>query len=159
MSGDTLVNLIAWGEETDAIHNGLGRHRWLKSFDQRLNGTHTIQYALYPHPGNWKAADVIGAARDYGSPFVALQAGCHPGALPPARNILTLKDPALTASALFVRGSQGVCRAYAGYGERASGEVEAQGISLDGLHSLSGAEIPWLEPFQIGELLFSSDTA
>jgi alpha-mannosidase len=155
VSGGTLFNLIAWGEETDAIHNGLGRHRWLKSFDQRLNGTHTVQYALYPHPGDWKAADVIGAARAYGSPLVALRSGGHPGALPSTRNILILKDPALIASALFVRDSQGVCRAYAGYGERASGEVEAHGINPAGLRSLTEEEIPWLEPFQIGELLFS----
>jgi alpha-mannosidase len=155
VSGGTLFNLIAWGEETDAIHNGLGRHRWLKSFDQRLNGTHTIHYALYPHNGDWKAADVIGAARDYGSPLVALQAFSHPGALPPARNILTLKDPALAATALFACGGQGVCRGYAGYGERASGEVEAHGIRPSGLHSLVGEGVSELAPFQIGELLFS----
>jgi alpha-mannosidase len=83
VSGGTLFNLIAWGEETDAIHNGLGRHRWLKSFDQRLNGTHTIQYALYPHPGDWKAADVTGAARDYGSPLEALRPAPHQERAPP----------------------------------------------------------------------------
>ena len=37
VSEDMLVNLLAWGEDTDAIHNGLGRDRWLKSFDQRFN--------------------------------------------------------------------------------------------------------------------------
>ena len=54
----TLFNLLAWGEQTDAIHNGLGRYQWLKSFDQRLDGRHQIQQAIYPHPGDWQAADV-----------------------------------------------------------------------------------------------------
>jgi hypothetical protein len=34
----TLVNLLACGEDTDAIGNRIGIYRWPKTFDQRLDG-------------------------------------------------------------------------------------------------------------------------
>ena len=68
VSEGMLVNLLAWGEDTDAIHNGLGRDRWLKSFDQRLNGSHRVESALYIHPGDWRTGGVVQAALAYRRP-------------------------------------------------------------------------------------------
>jgi hypothetical protein len=150
---NTLFNLIAWGEETDAIHNGLGRHRWLKSFDQRLNGAHTIRHALYPHTSGWRAADVVGMARGLHFPPVAVQSGQHSGFLPGNDQLLAIHDPALAATAVFTRGPEVVCRVYAANGEGLLDGVQSKRNINCGLHSLSGERIDGLKPFQIGEIV------
>ena len=65
VEGRTLVNLFAWGENTEAIGSRLWRGNWSKCFDQRLRGRHVIRCALYPHPGDWRSARVVAAAAEY----------------------------------------------------------------------------------------------
>jgi alpha-mannosidase len=153
ISGQTLVNLFAWGEDTDAIGNRLVQNRWLKSFDQRLRGSHTIHCALYPHLGDWRAADVISVARSYGSPPVAYLTDAHDGELPASMEVLTLTDPGAAATAVKVEGLQIICRMYAATGETASAEVGMQSLKPVGLRSLAREQITHLNPFQIGELI------
>jgi hypothetical protein len=83
VSGQTLFNLFAWGEDTDAIGNRLDMVRWPKCFDQGLRGTHVIRTALYPHNGRWREASIIGAARGYETPAAAHSTTRHPDPCPP----------------------------------------------------------------------------
>lgn len=149
----TLFNLIAWGEQTDAIHNGLGRYQWLKSFDQRLDGHHTIHQAIYPHIGDWRAADIIRAARDYGSPPVAFPAGRQNGALPSSQSLIELVDPSISATSVQAVGDEIICRVYAAYGCNATAEAATRGLQSAGLRLINGSWVEVLHPYQIGELI------
>src|SRR5207244_9220610 len=101
-----VVNLFAWGEETDAIGNRMDMTRWPKCFDQRLRGTHKIQTAIYPHRGDWRSANVIGAARSYGMPPLAYVADAHPGKLPADMNVFELADNEIVSTAIKTEGSR-----------------------------------------------------
>jgi hypothetical protein len=150
-----LFNLIGWGEQTDAIHNGLGRYQWLKSFDQRLDGHHTIQHAIYPHPGDWRTADLPRAAREYGFPPAAYSTGAHPGKLPSTRTVIQLLDASIAATSVRTVDSQVVCRVYAPSGREATTRSATQGLQGAGLRLLSGEPVDGLQPFQVGDLHFN----
>jgi alpha-mannosidase len=150
----TVFNLLAWGEDTDAIHNGLGRYQWLKSFDQRLDGLHTIQLAVMPHPGDWRAAGLPWAAQEYGMPPLALSTETHPGELPPSFSLLQLSDPACVATSIQIQAEQLICRLYSTAGTSASTQVDSQSIQAAGLRLIQGEWVNALSPYQIAELIF-----
>ena len=157
VTGTTLVNLFAWGQDTDAIGGRVGRRNWLKAFDQRLRGRHTIHGALYPHTGDWRTSGVIGVARSYGTPPVACLTDMHGGILPSSMEILRLADPEVVATALQVRDSDIVCRLYAATEEKTAVDVRMSGLQPAGLRSLSGEEVTELETYQIGELVLKRE--
>jgi outer membrane receptor protein involved in Fe transport len=153
VSGRTLVNLFAWGEDTDAIHNRTDRYRWPKSFDQRLRGRHTIEAAIFPHRGDWRAAGVVGMARSYVTPVAAYTADRHPGDLPAKMTLLTLTDPGLSATSLQVRDGEVHSRVYAAGGEPATIAAKWKRLQPVALRSLGGETLAALAPFQIGDLV------
>jgi hypothetical protein len=152
VSDGKLVNLLGWGENTDAIHNGLGRDRWLKSFDQRLNGTHRIESAIFVHQGNWRTGGVAQAALAYRFPPMAITTGSHPGPLPTRTDILHLAEPDLISTAVFNRGEQIVCRVYNSGEAPADGSAALNGLRREGFHTIAGEEVYALAQYQIGEL-------
>jgi len=152
VDADTLVELLAWGEKTDAIHNGLGRYQWLKSFDQRLDGLHVFSQAIFPHPAGWLAAAVSQAARDFGTPLSAYPAERHSGSLPASQELIRLLDPAISATSIRMEGGKILCRVYAANGENAGVNAAAQGLLLRGLQTIDGTPLDFLKPYQIGEL-------
>lgn len=157
VSDRTLFNLLAWGEQTDAIHNGLGSYQWPKSFDQRLDGLHTIRHAVYPHPGDWGTADIPRAAREYGFQPVVYPALSHPGKLPPVRTVLDLLDASIAPTSIRTDEKRIICRVYAAYGQVATGLAVYQGLQQAALQLLSGEQVDHLQPYQIGELQFTVD--
>jgi len=159
-----LVNLIAWGEDTDAIHNGLGRYQWPKAFDQRLHGRHTIHQAVLPHTGDWRSADLPRAARDVHTALPAFLETPHLGDLPPSLTVLALTDAELAATAVQAVDDRVICRVYAAYGRGAMVRAAAYGLREAELRLISGEMRAGpgpaaLEAYQIGELLFERDEA
>ena len=154
-TGAQSFNLLGWGEDTDAIHNGLGRYQWLKSFDQRLDGEHTINLAVLPHPGDWRTAGFPHAALEYGMPPVAIQTDSHPGDLPSSLSLMHLSGPDCIATSIQVMADQLVCRLYSTAEERIFPEILTHGIQPAGLRLIQGESVSGLNPYQIGELLFS----
>jgi hypothetical protein len=154
VTGQTLVNLFAWGEYTDAIGNRLDLLRWPKCFDQRLRGTHTIHTAIYPHAGDWRTADVIGAARSYGTPPVAYLTGQHTGKLPAAQELLRLENPEIAATAVKVVDGQVLCRLYSVAEQPEPVAMLNQGLEATKAVSLFGDTIDNIAPFQIAQLFF-----
>jgi alpha-mannosidase len=150
----TLFNLLAWGEQTDAIHNGMGRYQWLKSFDQRLNGCHTIRYAIYPHPGDWQPANLVKIAREYGFPPLVYPVERHNGTLPPAQSIMELVDPAISATSVQVCGEELICRVYNADDLEVTPESSTQLLTQTGLRRINGESTEVLHSFEIGELIF-----
>jgi hypothetical protein len=156
VSDHTLFNLIAWGEQTDAIHNGLGRYQWLKSFDQRLDGHHTIHQAIYPHMGDWHAADVPRAAREYGSPPAAYPAKRHNGSLRSSQSLIDLTDPFISTTSIQTAGDHIICRVFAAYGRDATTAGVIHGLRTVDLRLIDGSRVEKLQPYQIGELIFEA---
>jgi hypothetical protein len=157
VTGKTLVNLFAWGEDTDAIGNRIDMVRWPKCFDQRLNGQHTIHTAIYPHPGNWRTADVIGAARGYGVPPVAFTTDRHPGVLPVEMTTLQLGQPEIVATAVRIEEGQVLCRFYSVSLQAERVEPVLERLKLSGITRLTGEPDEWVGPFQIGKMLLNPD--
>jgi len=160
----TLFNLLAWGEQTDAIHNGLGRYQWPKAFDQRLHGRHTIHQAVLPHTGDWRSADLPRAARDVHTALPAFLETPHLGDLPPSLTVLALTDAELAATAVQAVDDRVICRVYAAYGRGAMVRAAAYGLREAELRLISGEMRAGpgpaaLEAYQIGELLFERDEA
>jgi alpha-mannosidase len=51
-------------------------------------GFHEFNYALYPHPGDWKAAETERRAFELNYPLIPVTACPHPGVLPPGRPLV-----------------------------------------------------------------------
>jgi hypothetical protein len=150
-----LVNLFAWGEDTDVIGNRMDIVRWPKRFDQRLRGTHTIRTALYPHDGDWRTGNVIQAARSYHNPPLVTLTGRHTGNLPANLNVLTLDHPELLVTAITVKGDQLNCRFYSISPQAEQVVVTSKYLNLVKMTALNGDLIDAINPFQIGTLFFS----
>jgi len=102
------ASFLGLGEDTDAIHNGLGRDRWLKSFDQRLNGSHQIEGALFIHPGD------CGREGSYRQPWLtAIRPVACLNRIPRRAStakvdILHFEEPGLIATSVFTPGDEKV---------------------------------------------------
>jgi alpha-mannosidase len=150
-----VANVIAWGNDTDRIGNRAdsAARPWPKSFDQRLRGTHLIEYALYPHPGTWADADVTQASRSYQAPLLARETGRHGGVLPPRHGLMSLGPSSLVVTAVLpseARSSENgfTLRLYESAGRETRPEVRGRFRLLD-LVALDGRAIQSLRPFQI----------
>ena len=149
----TLSNLLAWGEDTDAIGNRIGQNTWPKGFDQRLRGTHVIHCAVYPHAGDWQQADLVSAARSYGCPpWACAGVSSGKGTLPSAMNLLTFMDRNLSATAIMVEDSLLRCRVYSASGQPATVDADMHHLRSTALRSLTGEDLQRLAGFQIGHL-------
>jgi hypothetical protein len=153
-----LVNLLAWGEETDTIGNRLGLGRWAKSFDQRLNGRHTLRAAIYPHAGDWRAANVIGMARSFSYPPLAYLSKPSDGALPASLDLLALPGPDMHATAIRVEDGQVMCRVYSCSERPVAVEPRLNWLRAAGLFSLADTPLQQIGPYQIAKLRFEPES-
>jgi hypothetical protein len=158
VSDGVLSNLLAWGEHTDAIGNRLDSGRWPKTFDQRLNGVHVLRMGLYPHAGDWRAADVPGMARAFANPLLACQQHGAGGDLPARGEVLALVGRGFAATAVVVEDERLVCRGY-GTEQPAETAYRLKGLQAEGWRALTGTPIERLKPFQIGTLVLTRAAA
>ena len=107
--GRTLSNVVAWGDDTDRIGNRAESvpRPWPKAFDQRLRGTHLIEYALLPHEGAWVESGIVSEARSWNAPPFALETGRHDGVLPDALNALSVGPAAIVPTAVLPAPGRG----------------------------------------------------
>jgi alpha-mannosidase len=155
VEGRTLVNLFAWGEDTEAFGSRIYRVNNPTGYDQRLRGTHDIRCAVYPHTGDWRSANVVGAARDYGTTSLACLSAAHAGDLPSSMNLLSLTDPNTSATSVRAEDTRVICRLYAATGEPAAAKIDGDGLSIVELRTLAGERVQHLTPYTIGELVLS----
>jgi alpha-mannosidase len=152
VSGRTLVNLLAWGEDTEAIGSRMWRHNWPTAFDQRLDGTHTIRCAVLPHAGGWREAGLAAAARAYAAPPQAVPVAPHRGSLPASAGVLALGTSEVAATALLVRGGEVVCRLYGVGSGPAAVRPGSCALEPAGLRALADGPVDRVAPFQVAEL-------
>jgi alpha-mannosidase len=150
--GRTLANVLAWGDDTDRIGNRTTARPWRKSFDQRLRGSHLIEYALYPHAGRWDEADVVQAARRYRTPFLAVETGLHDGRLPASGGLLDVGPANVLVTAVEPRGDGVRLRLCESAGRDATLEVHSGDLGSAELAALDGRPLARLRPYQIAHL-------
>ncbi|MBI4548937.1 MAG: alpha-mannosidase [Ignavibacteriae bacterium] len=63
-------------------------------------GKHTIEYALYPHQGNWRQAKTVQRAYEYNNPLFAILTDSHKGKLPLAHSFIQLQPSNLILTLL-----------------------------------------------------------
>jgi alpha-mannosidase len=147
---NTLVNLLAWGEETNAIGSRMWRENWVKCFDQRLTGSHRIETALYPHTGDWRSGAVWAAAESFGTPLFASVAERHEGGLPSSLSLLNIENPQIAATMVKAEAGEIMCRVYSLGTETTALDLAANGLTVSSLQALDGSPISDVRPFQIG---------
>lgn len=63
-------------------------------------GSHTFEYSIYPHAGDWAEAQVWRQAHQHNIPLIALQTGAHDGDLPAEHSFIETGGEGLIASAI-----------------------------------------------------------
>ncbi|MER3426796.1 MAG: hypothetical protein C4334_01660 [Pyrinomonas sp.] len=82
--------------------------------------THVFSYALYPHEGDWRRAQVVRRGYEFNNPLIAVQTAEQSGPLPPEHSFLRLSAENVVLSALKLAGNpQASFRASEAEGERA----------------------------------------
>lgn len=152
VSGNTLNNLFAWGENTDSIGNRIFPARWPKCFDQRLNGTHTIHTAILPHSGDWRSADLLGAARNFNMPPMAVQAQPHSGELSADFSLMSINDPEMAVTAVKVENNEILARLYSVKKSPAPINIQLNGVQISDLEGITGEKLGNVHPYQIAHL-------
>ena len=136
------------------LATGWDMERWPKTFDQRLNGKHIIRYSIYPHPGDWRSADVVGIARSYQTPPLAFVKQSKPGRLPPQLDLIQISNPFLVSTTVKTEGPDILCRLYSVAREDEPVNVKTKALAIQGIYTLSGERVTSLQPFKIGKILF-----
>jgi len=154
-SDHTLHNLLGWGEETDAIHNGLGHYQWLKSFDQRLDGKHVLKQSVLPHLGDWRTADLPREALALGMPPFGILTDSHPGDLHPSLSLLQLPNANNLTTSIQIQYEQLICRIYGAYGKVTKPEGFNDWLELSDIRLLQGDRVEEIGEYQIGELVYN----
>jgi alpha-mannosidase len=159
VSNGELVNLFAWGEDTEAIGSRMWRYNWPVAFDQRLQGAHRIDYAVLPHDGDWRAARVPAHARDYGATTLLGHTGRHAGRLPLARTSLALDGEALNATSVRATDGAYVVRCVntgleATAAQLVAGEPSANAANPVAVETrlITGEQVEHIAPFKIAHV-------
>ncbi len=63
-------------------------------------GKNSIQYALYPHAGDWRNAQTVRRGYEFNNPLIAIITDAHTGSLPDRHSFLTLEPANLVLSGL-----------------------------------------------------------
>lgn len=63
-------------------------------------GSHTFEYSIYPHAGDWESAQVWKQAHQHNVPLIALQTGAHDGDLPAIHSFVETSHAELVVSAI-----------------------------------------------------------
>lgn len=90
--GVSLLNNSKYGYDIKSNVMRLSLLRSPKWPDETTDrGTHTIEYALYPHKGDWKDGGTVQAGHQFNQPLMVTSTGQHKGVLPPVYSFIQLK--------------------------------------------------------------------
>ncbi len=99
--GVSLLNNAKYGYDIKGNTMRLSLLRSPKSPDPTADrGKHSIQYALYPHAGDWRDARTVQRGYEFNNPLIAIVTNSHKGPLPDRHSFLTLEPSNLVLSSL-----------------------------------------------------------
>jgi alpha-mannosidase len=70
----------------------------VESLDDK--GIHQVKYALYPHKGNWREANVMQKGYEFNYPLIAINEGIHKGNLPAKHSFIEISPENLIVTVL-----------------------------------------------------------
>jgi alpha-mannosidase len=120
--GTMMVSLLR-SHTLGAYGFGGGYEPGMSSESGRQLGTaRTVQYALYPHTGDWRDAKVFRAGLEFNRPLIAAKTTAHAGELPNRWGLLEVTAPDVVVSSLKPgRDGTAVLRVYEAVGRPAKG--------------------------------------
>lgn len=155
VEGNVLANVLAWGGNWFSNRHP-GIWEYVKKYDLRLFGRHTIEASLCVHDGDWRQAAPHRIAEERANPLAACWDTPHAGPLPAAKGLMEIRSPHIGMSAVLRSGAPGgiACRLYEAQGK----ETDLAGLRIDSslkMHSvrnLAGERVRSIGPFAIVEL-------
>jgi len=84
-------------------HRAWNSVRMARFYDEQgpqLQGTHTFEYAVFPHKGNWEKADVLCESEKFNLDCIVGTAGPGEGQLPTEYSFFEIQPPGLVLNAL-----------------------------------------------------------
>jgi alpha-mannosidase len=78
-----------------------------KNRRQHAEGVHDVEYALYPHDGDWRKGDVLNESRDYITPWRIIEGTVRKGDLPVTQSCVTLSKSEHVHLGAFCRADNG----------------------------------------------------
>ena len=150
MDGGVLANVLAWGgRKFSNRHPGLWEH--VDLYDLRLVGSQTIEYAILPHPGDYREGNVPREAQQYTTPLVAV--GPIAGIAPQMKAVtgIELAPPNLVCTAILPDVDGLKLRVFESFGRAVRSEDVLGSCSFANctIRDLGGREIETIRPFQI----------
>lgn len=89
--GISLLNRAKYGYDIKGSTMRLSLLRSPKWPDPTADrGRHSIEYALYPHRGDWTRAKTVQRGYEFNNPMIVAATGAHKGSLPTAYSFVTL---------------------------------------------------------------------
>ena len=121
----TLLRAVGWLSRDDLVTRQGAAGPLLPTPGAQMLGSHTFDYAVIPHPEDWRGA--AEQARWFARPMRAQWTGSHPGAIPPEASFLRLSPSDLVLSTVKPTHGQGgdiIVRLYNPTEEPISGRVD-----------------------------------
>ena len=84
-------------------HRAWNSVRMAKFYDEQgpqIQGTHTFEYAIFPHKGNWEKAEILYESEKFNIDFVVGAAGAGKGKLPTEYSFVEIQGSGLVLNAL-----------------------------------------------------------
>lgn len=91
---------------------------------------HGFDYALVPHTGDWRDAELARRGMEFNRPLIALKAANQTGSLPKRWSLFTVSAPNVAVSAVKASANGIVVRVYETDGKEAKGVALASAIAI-----------------------------
>ncbi|MEW6511423.1 MAG: glycoside hydrolase family 38 C-terminal domain-containing protein [Bacteroidota bacterium] len=99
--GVSLLNRAKYGYDIKGNTMRLSLLRSPKWPDPTADrGRHRIQYALYPHAGNWKEAGTVQRGYEFNTPLIIRMTPRHPGSLPATTSFVAISPSNLVLTSI-----------------------------------------------------------
>jgi alpha-mannosidase len=86
---------------------------------------HTFDYALVPHSGDWRVAQLARRGAEFNRPLLVHKPGVHPGALPPRMSFIRVEGRDVVFSCVRACPGGMIVRVYDATGSKSEAVVEA----------------------------------
>jgi alpha-mannosidase len=99
--GVMLLSLLKCTALKEGYGEGGGWNYKTRTTDgYELGVRHEFEYALVPHPGDWRQAQLVRRGAEFNRPLIPLKAARHPGRLPRRFSLIQVEGESLVVSAV-----------------------------------------------------------
>lgn len=160
VEGNVLANVLAWGGNWFSNRHP-GIWEYVRKYDLRLFGRHTIETSLCLHDGGGREASAHQIAEERANPLAVFWDQPHAGSLPATLGMIDVGATSLGVSAVLRGGAErGVtCRMYEAEGKQAtlsSLRIDSR-LRVRTMRDLAGEPVQTIKPFSIVELDLERD--